>query len=184
VDDFEKVVAWERFHDDVNVVGHDTPGMQDVALALKIPEGPGDEVCDCRLTEEALAMPGIEELVNPLRVKKANAFLLLGGEFAVCPEGGLCDAFALADPGFALRLGDGIRQPEHDMVNGVIACPMREIFARGDRKAGSQTVPVWFIFKSRARRSGYFPVCHGLAEGCWDGAHWGEGPRLSSVRFQ
>ena len=129
-------------------------------------------------------MPGIEELVNPLRVKKANAFLLLGGEFAVCPEGGLCDAFALADPGFALRLGDGIRQPEHDMVNGVIACPMREIFARGDRKAGSQTVPVWFIFKSRARRSGYFPVCHGLAEGCWDGAHWGEGPRLSSVRFQ
>ena len=85
VDDFRKVVAWEWLHDDVNVVGHDTPGMQDVALALKIPEGPGDKVRDYRLTEEALAMPGIEELLNPLRVKEANAFFLLGGKFAVCP---------------------------------------------------------------------------------------------------
>ena len=72
--------------------------------------------------------------------------------------------------------------------------------ARVEGFDGSQTVPVWLIFKtragrsgylpvwlifiSRARRSGYFPVCHGLAEGCWDGAHLGEGMKASSVSSQ
>ena len=56
--------------------------------------------------------------------------------------------------------------------------------ARVEGFDGSQTVPVWLIFISRAGRSGYFPVCHGLAEGCWDGAHLGEGMKASSVSSQ
>ena len=42
--------------------------MQDIALTLKMPEGPGDEFRDFRLAEQALAMPRVEELLHPLRV--------------------------------------------------------------------------------------------------------------------
>ena len=64
MDDLRQGVGAQGLDDDVDVVGHDAPGVQPVAVAIEILKRVGDDLGDHGLAQMGGAMAGIEPGVD------------------------------------------------------------------------------------------------------------------------
>jgi len=55
MNDLAQAVAGERGEYDMDMVGHDAPRPDSIALAVKVPEGVGDNSGNARVSQEASA---------------------------------------------------------------------------------------------------------------------------------
>jgi len=104
--DFLWRVGWHRLEDDMDMVRHDDPSVEVIALAIEKVHGVGDDSSALEVFEHACATSGIEPFLKAVgEAFGVFAELVVGERLRVRR----LPLFALGMPLFEFRLRNGIR---------------------------------------------------------------------------
>ena len=130
VQDFAQGMPGQRPDDGVNVIGHDDPRAQLIALADEKFQGTGNEVSHVNPAQPARAFAAIEQRFNLVAIPGDQALFLVPGQRALGGAGLFDDDTAFVfEPGNFVS-GQGIVEPEGDKINRVLFFQMRQLAAK------------------------------------------------------
>ncbi len=117
-----------RPHQHMDMVGHDDPFVELVAVAVEVDEGVGNHLSQAGVFQEARACAFVEPLVDAFGKEfvETGAFGFgVGGLMVFLPF--LAQRLVFLDA----RLRDGVGQAEGDEIGAFVLRPVREVFAVG-----------------------------------------------------
>ena len=117
----------ERFYECMHVIGHHDESIQNITVAIEMPQGICNDFGRSRIAQKA----GTDALVEPPLARFDKAFFVSGALMIGPRLGILLQPTALLFlPFMQERLRDGIRQTERDEISRTALFPMRQMASR------------------------------------------------------
>ena len=120
-----QVLARKKPNHDVDMIGHDAPRQEPVALFVKMTQGVCQFFSDRRISQAAGACAVVEELLDDRRRELLDFSALVGAQGAVQLICGCDDGTAFGLDAVQNLVGQRVCQPECDEVRGTFLFPVR-----------------------------------------------------------
>ena|SRR5438067_11756235 len=117
----------ERFYECMHVIGHHDESVQNVTIAIEMPQGICNDFGRSRIAQKT----GTNPLVEPPLARFDKA-LFISGALTICPRLRILlqPTALLFLPFMQQRLRDGIRQTERDEISRTALFPTRQMPSR------------------------------------------------------
>ena len=124
--DFAEGVGWNWFYDGVNVIGHNGPCVEVIALALEELDRVGDHGSDLLVVEKAVSVSGVQVVIDAFGVPLEEFFLFGPGKWTFCSKCFLEDDFAFLLKCVKNIFGQSAELAESDEVGRIFAFEVGE----------------------------------------------------------
>jgi hypothetical protein len=125
MEDLGQPITPEGTEDHMNMVRHDAPGEQAIALAVEMEQGIEDQVGDTRTGQQASPLASVQVGIDLLAEKPLETLLLGNGERA----GAFQNGFAFSKPSFEDGPGQRISKMKGDKVGRALGLPVGQMTA-------------------------------------------------------